>query len=201
MHNDWLPEELEQIKNEQLTYDELCELLPRHTRQSIYNTSYKLGYTKRPTATGYRCNRWTGEELEILKNADKYTFKELYAALPKHTRNSILSKSRQVNAPKVANTIHSRRYSQDKGWKYLYINGKKVMEHRYVMEQHLKRKLLDSEIVHHRNLDKTDNRIENLYICSQSEHMRLHATANQIIRRLLEQGKVIMNNGEYKLIS
>lgn len=54
--------------------------------------------------------------------------------------------------------------------------GKKKYQayHRYLMEQHLGRKLTRSEVVHHRNGDKTDNRIENLEVMLLSEHSRLH---------------------------
>lgn len=58
----------------------------------------------------------------------------------------------------------------------IIVDGKKMLYSRYTMEQHLGRKLLPDELVHHINEDVTDDRIENLQIMTPKEHSRLHNT-------------------------
>ena len=47
--------------------------------------------------------------------------------------------------------------------------------YRHLMQQKLNRRLSPQELVHHINLDHSDNRIENLMIMSASEHSSFHS--------------------------
>lgn len=60
------------------------------------------------------------------------------------------------------------------GYRLCSVGGKQMMEHRYLMEQHLGRKLSHEEHVHHINGIKTDNRLENLMLTTLKEHPALH---------------------------
>lgn len=49
-----------------------------------------------------------------------------------------------------------------------------VMEHVYVMEQHIGRLLNEDEVVHHKNHIRSDNDINNLQLMTFKEHASLH---------------------------
>lgn len=66
-----------------------------------------------------------------------------------------------------------------------YIKG-----HRLVMEKHLKRYLSGTEVIHHINRNRLDNRLKNLQLLKSSkEHIRIH------------NGWVVKNNIWYKFCS
>lgn len=67
-----------------------------------------------------------------------------------------------VYVPEHFNTMRSDNW---RGYAY---------EHRYVVEKALGRRLADDEVVHHRNGDKMDNKLENLEVLSRSGHAHKH---------------------------
>lgn len=64
-----------------------------------------------------------------------------------------------------------------------------IYEHRQVMEESLGRYLSAKERIHHVNMIKNDNRIENLALCANhSIHFLIHGSLNTCVHKLLERG-------------
>jgi len=58
-----------------------------------------------------------------------------------------------------------------------------IVEHRYLMQKHLKRKLNRHEHVHHIDGNTANNNLDNLQVISAGDHTRLHNKKRQEKRR------------------
>lgn len=80
-----------------------------------------------------------------------------------------------------------------------------LLEHIIIMEKHLGRLLNEEEIVHHKDYNRTNNNIKNLWLAkNRSQHAKAHESFRKIGRGLaikeLEKGNIIFDeiNGIYK---
>ena len=60
------------------------------------------------------------------------------------------------------------------GYRLITVDGRQMLEHRYVMALHLGRRLRRAEIVHHIDGNKLNNVLTNLQLVDRRTHMRLH---------------------------
>jgi hypothetical protein len=74
----------------------------------------------------------------------------------------------------MPNAILTEGYINYQGYIVLCIGGDEILEHRIIMERKIGRELMDNEVVHHKNKNRLDNRINNLKVMTKSEHSKHH---------------------------
>lgn len=135
----------------------------------------KLWIQPNKNVRGQKNPNWKGGKIKLIcKSCHKKYFK--FPSQMKNNRSKFCSKKCFYNRhPHIA-------VKDGRGYMWIYKPDHKnstptgyIREHRYVMEQKLGRLLKKSEVVHHINGIKADNRPENLKVFIQhSEHMKYH---------------------------
>jgi hypothetical protein len=69
------------------------------------------------------------------------------------------------------------------GYKVIWSEGNPILEHRYIMQQHVGRPLSTDEIVHHVDGDKLNNNLENLRLLARGEHSSHHHAQGDVPQR------------------
>jgi hypothetical protein len=78
-------------------------------------------------------------------------------------RRGVLGGSVALRAASGAGSLNGH------GYRVITVNGRPVLEHRYVMEQHLGRPLRKGETVHHRDGNRSRNIIDNLELWTRAQ--------------------------------
>lgn len=60
------------------------------------------------------------------------------------------------------------------GYRYIWLDGKQIFEHRHLMQNHIGRKLEKNEVVHHIDGNKLNNTLSNLQLMTKKEHTLFH---------------------------
>jgi len=75
-----------------------------------------------------------------------------------------------------------------------------MLEHRLVMEKMIGRRLTKTEIVHHKNFIRNDNRKNNLHLyANHSEHHKASKSIFELVDNLLKQKIIKFKNGRYQM--
>jgi len=112
-----------------------------------------------------------------------------------------LGKDRAKKVTEVFDRKKGVRYYYDKrGYRFVKVSGKREREeHRVVIEEHIKRKLKTNETVHHIDGDKLNNNLDNLLLCGNNQHSKIHANLEKVAYSLIKIGviKFDRNTQEY----
>ena len=141
------------------------------------STSHNPWYLKQ--CRPHKCIDCGKERLVFFKNGKPQNLRCKSCAIKLGHKNGLrnnLKGGRQSYSWKGGRKVNSSGYidiwvEPESPYHKMSIAHNYVMEHRLVIARHLGRCLQSWEIVHHKNGNKTDNRLENLELVNQSQNL------------------------------
>lgn len=112
---------------------------------------------------------WSKEELDwFIENYPKVGLNKCAEKLNR-SAGSILHKASHLGLRRRGAGRADRYHIYD-GYIYVSTVNERYALHRRIMEESIGRKLTEDEVVHHKNGNRMDNRIENLELTTRAEH-------------------------------
>jgi hypothetical protein len=155
------------------------------------------------------------EEINRLHNEERISLKEICRMYGlSHNSSGNLSRLLKKNGYTVISQSGKDHHSWKggritKGDNYVGIwnptheradNQGYVYEHTLIIEKHLGRLPNKNEVIHHIDLDKKNNSIDNLYLCDSKKHISCHRTIEKMVKQLMDCGIVEFKDGEYGIV-
>lgn len=168
-----------------------------HLRDNIYKVPYRRKngkpgnryYIKTP------CDYCGAISYQVKSNADK-GYKH---ACSKDCQYRNKERKEKIHKPREYGQYHIQVLAEDHPNKDRH---GRVYEHRLVIEGKIGRLLHKDERVHHINMIKHDNRVENLFLfTNNSAHLKAHGSLNNLVAHLINEGIIIFDtiSKTYKL--
>ena len=185
--------------------------LRRHSGAMDYQTiADHLGRSK--AAIGHRVcrlglqrslRRWNAQEDAIIRRYHEEGLERVAARLDRN-RAVVSERATAIGHPfaRPAQWRIVHGYQCLRTNSHQHLARRTIWKHIQVMEHYLGRRIRKPECVHHINGVKTDNRIENLYVCrDRQHHLAVHRSLEGLLPGLLQRDLVSYDHrqGVYRL--